>query len=68
MSKAEKKTVELQPSRIRRDPVRVDVPTGPAAKAQFDPRERETWVVVIGVVLFAVALTIIIFGFSDVTN
>jgi hypothetical protein len=68
-SKAGKATVELaqakapvRGSRIRRDPVPV--------KAKAEPRdvtERETWTVVIGVLLFAIAITIIIFGASDYT-
>lgn len=62
-----KKPVELEaaPSRIRREP--------PAPQEQLQksvrayPAERETWIVVIGVTLFCIALTIITFGISDIT-
>lgn len=68
MSKPSKKTVELKPSRIRRDPVRANASEGPAAKARWDPSERETWIVAIGVLLFALAITALSFGISEVTN
>jgi hypothetical protein len=64
-----KKTVELKgaarPSRIRRDP-----PPPVAAKKAVTPypTEREVWIVAIGVVLFALAISIITFGFSQVTG
>lgn len=65
---APKKTVELssaQPSRIRREPP----PREEKLKSvRAYPTERETWTVVIGVIAFAIALTIIIFGISDATN
>jgi len=55
--------VALRPSRIRRDP--------PAVAAQKTvqpyPTQREIWVVVIGVILFAIAITAVTFGISDVT-
>ena len=59
-------TVELRPSRIRRDPP----PPAPVAKPSAlnaYPTERETWTVIIGVLMFAIAITIIIIGFSDYT-
>jgi hypothetical protein len=65
-----RKTVELRPpeartSRIRREPP----PAAPERKSvQPYPTEREVWVVVIGVVLFAVAITIIIFGIGSYTS
>ncbi|MEO7188322.1 MAG: hypothetical protein ABIW58_07970 [Sphingomicrobium sp.] len=63
-----KKTVELsspQPSRIRRDP---PLREEKLKSVRAYPTERETWTVVIGVIAFAIALTLIIFGISDVTN
>ncbi len=46
-------------SRIRRDP-------RPAVKEKFvDPAERDQWTVLVGVVTFALAFVIIIFGFSS---
>jgi len=58
-------TVELgsgRPSRIRRDPP----PPEPKKKAlQAYPTEREVWTVVIGVVVFALAITVAIVGTSN---
>ena len=72
MSKPGKNTVELaagarRPSRIRREP---PPPARPMAKQRVlhDVSERETWTVVIGVLLFAIAITVIIFGVSDYTS
>ena len=64
-----KSTVELQeaprPSRIRRDPP----PVAPAPKALSPyPTEREVWTVVIGVVLFTLALTALSFGIGFTTE
>lgn len=64
-----KKTVELKeatrPSRIRRDP-----PPPVAARKAVNPypTEREVWIVAVGVVLFALAISIITFGISHVTS
>lgn len=66
-----KKAVELQPqpaagrpSRIRREP-----PGQVQEKSvRAYPTEREIWTVAIGVILFAIALTIITFGISDATS
>jgi hypothetical protein len=62
--KPRRETVELRPSRIRRDP-----PAAARVQKAVNayPTEREVWVVVVGVVLFAVAIAIIIFGISDYT-
>ena len=61
-----KKTVELAPSRIRRDPVRSEKPGD--WKHYWDPAEWETWMVVVGVVLFALAITALSIGISEVTS
>ena len=63
-----KKTVELKESRIRREPVRSDAAAGPAGKAWFDSSEWESWIVVIGVVLFALGLTALSIGIGEVTS
>ena len=61
-----KKTVELQaearPSRIRRDPV----PVAQSADRKLDLRssERELWLAIIGIVLFALAIDLVIVGIS----
>lgn len=64
-----KKSVELdqppRPSRIRRDPP----PPANAPKAVRPyPTDGEVWTVVIGVILFALAISIIIFAVSDYTS
>jgi hypothetical protein len=65
--KPTKQTVELQlgarPSRIRREPIA----RAPDRAVRAYPTEREIWTVAIGVVMFALAITIIIFGVSDYT-
>ena len=55
---------EPRPSRIRRDPVRLD------AKAVKPPptREREIWTAIAGVVLIAAGCTALIVGVSAVTS
>jgi hypothetical protein len=60
-----KKTVELRPSRIRRDPP----PAAPTEKAVRPyPTEREVWIVAIGVILFALAISALMVGISDITS
>lgn len=55
------RSIATPPSRIRREPPgRV-----PDKAAAAYPAEREMWTVVIGVAVFAVALAVIIVGFSD---
>ena len=62
-----KKTVELQPaarpSRIRRDPVPADKPAGDG-KLTWESSEREIWLAMLGVLLFAVAIDIIVVAIS----
>ena len=59
-------TVELRVSKIRREP-----PPPPRAQRQTvlpDSEIDETWVVAIGVLAFALAITVLIFSFSDYLN
>jgi hypothetical protein len=62
-----KKTVELQPearpSRIRRDPVPADKAAGDG-KLTWESSEREIWLAMLGVLLFAVAIDIIVVAIS----
>ena len=58
-------TGEARPSRIRRDPPAAE--EKPKALRAY-PTEYETWVVVIGVALFGIALMIVWFGISDFTS
>jgi hypothetical protein len=63
-SKIRRRPVAVRLSRIRRDPL----PVAPVKKAvNAYPTEREVWVVVIGVIVFALALSALMFGISDVT-
>ena len=64
--KPRRETVELRPSRIRRDPVRAEKPAAP--NSYWDPTEWEAWMVGIGVSLFGLAIAIIILGISDYTS
>ena len=57
-------SVQARPSRIRREPVAQVVHKKPNAY----PTEREIWIVVIGVLIFAVAIAALTFGVSDVTG
>ena len=62
-----KRTVELQssvrPSRIRRDPpAQVQV-----RQVTAYPTHRETLTVVVGVLMFAIAIAILTFRISDIT-
>ena len=71
-SKPGKKSVELQPtarpSRIRRDPVRQAEAERLATDSWWESREWEIRFAVIGILLFAVALTLLSVGISEVTS
>lgn len=56
--KHEKKTVELRPSRIRRDPVIVKEAEA-ERKLHWRTSDREIWIALIGIVAFALAIDII---------
>lgn len=60
-----RQTVELRPSRIRRDP-----PPPPKSKQTVlpDDSERETWMLVVGILAFALSITFLIFWVSDYTS
>lgn len=68
MTDLRKKTVELsepaRPSRIRRDPVRAQEPTTVVGKINFNTREWEIALGVMGIIAFALALNVIWIGFS----
>jgi len=63
-----RQTVALQeparPSRIRLDPAPVEKPK--AVRAY--PTEQEIWTVVIGVIVFALAITVATVGISNAIN
>jgi hypothetical protein len=56
-----KSTVELQPSRIRRDPAPSDTPLT-LVKLQARSREWEIAIGIVGIILFALAINAIWFG------
>ena len=70
MIKPGKTSVELRPSerpsRIRRDPVPPEKPT--SLKVPWVSHEREIWLALIGIVLFALAINAISIGFGAITN
>lgn len=55
-----------RPSRIRRDPPPPEPERSKDPSVAFDPTGREAWIVVVGVISFAVAISIISFGIGDV--
>lgn len=63
-----KHTVELngpaRPSRIRRDPARMDKPSDPAKEMRWSSSEREIWLAIMGIIAFALAIDIIIVAIS----
>lgn len=71
-SKLRRRTVDLQPSarpsRIRRDPALADKPENLGRYAWWESREWEIRLAVTGIILFALALTIVWVGFSDITS
>lgn len=68
-SKNRRQPLQTRPSRIRRDPPPQVAPAAaPGRRFYWDPTTKETWVVVTGVIMFAIALFIITFGISDFTS
>ena len=61
-----KKPVDIRASRIRLEPP--PPPKAEGTRAYWDPSEWESWVVVVGVVLFALALSVISIGFGAITS
>lgn len=61
-----KQTVELQPSRIRRDPA-PDQPRG-LAKIEWDSREWEIRFAIAGVILFALGIAAVAFDIGEVLS
>jgi hypothetical protein len=64
-SKIRRRPVELRPSRIRREP---PAPARIQKQVNAYPTEREVWVVVIGVILFGIAITALAFDISYMTS
>ena len=67
-SKIDKKTVELAPSRIRRDPARTSSPEEAAKELRWQSSEWEIKLALIGIALFALAINIVVLGFSAITG
>lgn len=60
-------TIAVRPSRIRRDPVRLETDPRVAKKVEARTREREMWGGIAGVTLFAVVLAVAAIGISAAT-
>ena len=60
-----KKSVDLAPSGPRVSRIRRDPPPAVKELVVRDPNERDTRMVVIGVVVFALALFVILIGFAS---
>ena len=58
----DKPTVELRPSRIRRDPPPPDKLADLAKKIDWGSREWEVRLAIIGMIAFALALNALVFG------
>jgi hypothetical protein len=64
-----KSSVELQQPAVKVSRIRRDPPAKIAEKAVRPyPTEREIWTVAIGVLLFALAITVVTVGVSGVTS
>ena len=63
--KPNKPTVELRPSRIRRDP---PAPARVEKVATRYATQREIWTVVIGVTVFALTITVVTLRFFDIIS
>jgi hypothetical protein len=63
-----RKTVELRPSRIRRDPGPADKPLSLVAKVDWNSREWEIRLALIGIVLFAIALSAAVIDVGEVLS
>ena len=66
--KPRRPTVELRPSRIRRDPERADKPAGQANNAWWESREWEIKLAVIGIIFFALAINAVVFDIGEVLS
>ena len=66
-SKPSRQTVELRPSRIRRDPPRVPNNANVQKAAAAVSEEREIWSGVAGIVVFAILIGVAIVGISFAT-
>jgi hypothetical protein len=64
-SKIRRQPVAVRPSRIRRDPLLVQ---GPEKKVEPPSPERDIWLGVAGVVLFAMAVVTVTVGLSVITG
>ena len=60
-----KSTVDLAAPVVRVSRIRRDPPPPEKVKPLLDLEERDQWVVVVGVLTFAIAILVIIFGFSN---
>lgn len=61
-----RETVAIRPSRIRRDPIRLDTPRTVVPTKRS--RERDIWAAMFGVALFAISVATIVVGVSIATD
>jgi hypothetical protein len=64
-SKIRRQPAAVRPSRIRRDPLLVQ---GPAKKVEPPSPERDIWLGIAGVVVFAISVVTVTVGFSVITG
>jgi hypothetical protein len=63
-----RKTVELRPSRIRREPAPADKPLSLVGKVDWNSREWEIRLALIGMVLFALALSAAVIDIGELLS
>jgi hypothetical protein len=63
-----KKTVELRPSRIRRDPALINTPKEAEKELRWRSSEWEIKLAIVGIIAFALAINIIIVAVSAYSN
>lgn len=68
--KPKKDTVELRPSRIRREPVRADKPLGLGLgwKVQWDSREWEIRLAIAGIIFFTLGINAVVYVIGEVAG
>jgi hypothetical protein len=70
--KPNKKTVELEqparPSRIRREPVRIEQPIDLASRVWWQSEEWEVPLAIAGILLFAIAVNALWFGINQILS
>ena len=66
--KPKKNTVELAPSRIRREPVRPDKPMNLFKKIPWDSAEWEIRLAIAGIIFFTLGINAVVYVISEVAG